>query len=106
RRFDEALAKPDPELAGEDADDAPGGPRVGPGEEAGEQVGLARRTGGGLDRGERGSDLDERRRARRVRLVARPREHVADRRADVGEAVVRPGELGAAGAADLAEGIR
>jgi hypothetical protein len=61
RGLDQALAQPDAKLAGDHADDAARGARIGPGEERRQQIGLARRSRGGLDGGERRGDLHERR---------------------------------------------
>ena len=61
RRLDEALAKADPELPAEHLDDALGRGGIASGEELREQSRLGGRTGGGLDRCERGRHLGERR---------------------------------------------
>ena len=104
RRLDEPFAEPDAELTGEHADDAPGGLRAR--EQAGEQLGLACRARRRLDGRERRGDLDEAGRGRFVRGVPGLRQHVADRRADVGEAVIGRGEVRSVSAADPADGIR
>src|SRR5439155_22408318 len=102
----EALAEPDAELAGEDADDPSGRARLAPGEEAREERGLACRPGCGLDRRERRRDLDEAGASRLVGLVAGARQDVADRHRQVREAVVGRTEVRAVGRDDLRDRVR
>ena len=106
RRLDQPLAEPDAKLAGEDANDAAGGLRVGAGEEACEQIGLPRRPGGSLDGRERRSDILEARRPGLVGRVSGACQDVRDRGADVREAVVGSAQVAAARSADLGEGVR
>ena len=70
----QALAQADPQLAAEDLDDVLGGQRIGAGEQrrAGWPT-LRGRPGGGLDRGERGGHLGQRRAGSAGGLRGRPR---------------------------------
>ena len=103
----EALAQADPQLAAEHLDDVLGGQRVGAGEQrpAG-SADLRGRARGGLDRLERGGHLGECRAAARLRArVRRAVEHVLDREAQVGVAVVGLAERRPVDAGDLRDGV-
>ena len=99
----QALAQPDAQLATEHLDDGLRRERVGAHEELVQQLRLGGRPRGGLDRRERGGHLGERRAHLGWRCMTGPGEHVLDRQAQVGVAVVRLGQVLAGGAGERAD---